>query len=139
MMISTKGRYGLRAMIQLAQNYENGYLSMTEISKSQDISRKYLHSILTRLKNAGLLHVTLGNQGGYKLSKVPEEIQLKDIIVALEGPIAFISCVSEPTTCERNPSCKSYGVWKSLSLRVDELFASISLKEVALDELCEVS
>ena len=88
--ISTKGRYGTRLMLELALNYGNGTMLLKEVAQSQDISVGYLEQIIPNLKAAGLINSSRGAHGGYELARPPEEINLKEIVEALEGPLSLI-------------------------------------------------
>ena len=114
MKISTKGRYALRVMIDLAINNNGKYISLKEISQRQEISNKYLEQIISLLNKAGYLETARGNTGGYKLSKKPSEYKVGDILRATEGDLAPIYCLTEEGECTRQKDCKTYSFWKGL-------------------------
>ena len=109
--LSTKGRYGLRAMIELAQANGDEPMLMGEIAKRQDFSRKYLHTLLTSLKGAGLVKSVRGAKGGYLLNKPAEEIQVAQIFHALEGSSAVVNCLDDEESCRRDRAFN----WRSAS------------------------
>ena len=113
--LSTKGRYGLRAMIELARVYNNGPLMMSAITKSQEISRKYLHAILTALKGAGLVRAVRGAKGGFMLAKDPDDIGVHEIYAALEGKLSIVDCVTNGTICGRVDICETRDMWRQLN------------------------
>lgn len=137
--VSTKGRYGLRAMVELAGHYGNGPVMMSEISRSQDLSRKYLHALLTNLREAGLVRSALGAKGGYYLSKPPTEIRVREIVEALEGPLSIVECVTDQTACAKTEDCATRRMWTRLSSAITATLDSISLDELASGKDMEVN
>ena len=129
MRITTKGRYALRVMIDLAQNEKNGFVSISNISERQDISNKYLERIISKLTKAGLLKACRGFRGGYKLSKATSEYKIGDIIRASEGDLNIIDCVFKDE-CARKKLCKAYPFWKGLNDVINEYADSITLEEL---------
>ena len=139
MKLSTKGRYGLRAMIDLARHYRKEDVSplpimMSDISRRQGVSRKYLHALLTPLKDAGLIHSARGAKGGYFLAKSPEEISLMDILSALEGKLSIVDCAVHPEDCERVKGCEAHNIWTTLNEVVAEKMESITLNQIVCNE-----
>ncbi len=134
MRLATKGRYGLRAMIELARHRGEGPLLMSTIASRQDISRKYLHALLTALRAAGLVRSVRGAHGGYTLTKQPGEITVLEIVEALEGSMVLTDCVLDAGLCERSDTCAARGVWKRVSEAMRRELASISLAQVAEDQ-----
>lgn len=130
MKISTKGRYALRIMIDLANNLDNGYISLKEISNRQDVSIKYLEQIVSLLNKAGLLSVARGNNGGYKLNKKPEEYTVGSILRAAEGDLAPIICVSEDGKCEKKDACITYSFWEGLDNAINQYVDSKTLADL---------
>jgi len=128
--LSTKSRYGLRAMIDLAIGFGNGPVLMGDISKNQEISRKYLHSILTSLKTAGLIKSIRGAKGGYVLTRPPNEIKLSHILEAVEGKLSLVNCVSDITACNRFNDCKARKVWKDLNDSIYKLVDATILSDL---------
>ena len=130
MKISTKGRYALRVMIDLAINNNGKYISLKEISKRQGISNKYLEQIISLLNKAGFLETARGNLGGYKLSKLPREYIVGDILRATEGDLAPIYCLTGNGECERKKNCKTYSFWKGLDDVINEYIDSKTLEDL---------
>ena len=112
MKISTKGRYALRVMIDLALNSDGNFIALKEIAKRQDITVKYLEQIVALLNKAGFLETARGNSGGYKLAKEPKDYIVGDILRATEGDLAPIICLTEDGVCQRKQICKTYSFWK---------------------------
>ena len=131
MMISTRGRYALRMMADLAENQGDGYVALRDIANRQAISKKYLEQIIPMLNRAGLLQTTRGYQGGYRLSRKAEEYTLGEILRATEGSLAPVTCLSEQTnTCERQEFCQTLPVWKGLNRVINEYLDSITLDDI---------
>lgn len=131
MKISTKGRYALRLMIDLAENYEQGNISLKDISKRQDISVKYLEQIVSPLTKAGLIKSTRGSQGGYSLIYSLEEYTPKDILKVVEGPIACVSCLeTEKNICPRYHECPTVTFFEGLNKAVNDYLESYTLKDL---------
>ncbi|MCD7854019.1 MAG: Rrf2 family transcriptional regulator [Clostridiales bacterium] len=128
-MISTRGRYALRVMIDLGEREGQGFVALREISERQDISEKYLESIVKRLVKNGLVVGIRGKNGGYKLAKKPSEYTVAEILTAAEevlAPVACLSCGENP--CERAESCKTLPMWKELQGVITDFFAGITLQ-----------
>ncbi len=130
MKLSTKGRYGARAMVDLALHYGQGYLLLRDIAKRQHISEKYLEHIVTSLKVAGLVKSFRGAHGGYTLAKPPTQIKLAQIIKTLEGSTALVECVDDPECCPQAGLCVTRDVWTEIKRATDEILESISLKDL---------
>lgn len=114
-MISTRGRYALRVMIDIAENGNGNYIRLDEIAKRQEISEKYLEGILVLLTRGGLLEGLRGKGGGYKLTKEPCEYTLGSILRLTEGSLAPVACLKEGATeCGKSAVCKTLPVWKEL-------------------------
>ena len=111
MKMSTKGRYGVRLMIDLALHIGEGPVLLKDIAQRQGISEKYLWSLINPLKTVGLVRSIRGARGGYQLAKEPAEISLKDIMRVLEGPLCLVDCVENPSSCKRSPTCITRDVW----------------------------
>lgn len=120
MKISTKGRYALRVMVDLALNDKEGFVSLNDIAKRQEISNKYLEQIVSLLNKAGFLKTARGNMGGYKLARKPEEYVVGDILRATEGDLAPIFCLTVEGKCERENKCKTHTFWKGLDDAINE-------------------
>lgn len=132
MKLSTKGRYGLRAMLEMALNEENGPMTTRTIAEHQELSERYLEQLLIPLKQAGLVKSIRGSQGGYVLGRKPENITVGDIIRVLEGPIAPVDCVSEinPDECDRSGFCVTRGIWTKVRDAITEVLDSYSLQDL---------
>ena len=115
MKISTKGCYGLRALVDLAQHHGEGPVLMRAIAERQGLSRKYLHALLTSLRAAGMVRSIRGSGGGYVLARPPSELPVLDILQALEGNLDVAQCVRHPGVCERSSGCACHDVWTELS------------------------
>ncbi|OHD31816.1 MAG: hypothetical protein A2086_05415, partial [Spirochaetes bacterium GWD1_27_9] len=114
MKLSTRSRYGVRLMFELAVNYNKGAMQLNDISSKEEISEKYLSQIVIQLRLSGLINSIRGSQGGYLLAKRPEEITIKDIVESLEGGLDIVDCVEDQTTCKRSTICVTQMVWKKL-------------------------
>lgn len=130
MRISTKGRYGLRAMFELARSFGEGPLLMSTIAERQGLSRKHLHALLTSLKSAGLVRGIRGPGGGFVLTKVPSEIRLSEVLYALEGPLALVHCVPDRRACDRVNRCAARKVWQKLSGAIEEVLDGVTLEDL---------
>lgn len=131
MKISTKGRYALKIMIDLAlHDSEENYISLKDISIRQGVSNKYLEQIISKLNKAGYLKAARGNTGGYKLAKKPEEYVVGDILRATEGSLAPIMCVTEDGLCAKQDYCKTYSFWEGLDKVINEYVDSKTLADL---------
>lgn len=130
MKISTKGRYALRVMIDLALNSNGNFIALKEIAKRQDITIKYLEQIVALLNKAGFLETARGNAGGYKLAKEPKDYIVGDILRATEGDLAPIICLTEDGACQRKQICKTYSFWKGLDDVINDYVDSKTLEDL---------
>ncbi|MBQ7766014.1 MAG: Rrf2 family transcriptional regulator [Lachnospiraceae bacterium] len=131
MKISTKGRYALRMLIDLAEHNDNGFIALKEIAERQDISKKYLEQIIPILNRSGILITNRGYQGGYKLAKNPEEITVGEILRNTEGSMAPVACLEQtPNQCEKCSYCVTLPIWQGLEKVVNEYLDSISLQDI---------
>ena len=130
MKISTKGRYALRVMIDLATHDNGKYISLKEIAGRQEISNKYLEQIISLLNKAGYLETARGNTGGYKLSKKPKDYTVGDILRANEGDLAPIYCLTEEGECNKQKDCRTYSFWKGLDNVINEYIDSKTLADL---------
>lgn len=130
--ISTKGRYGLRAVLDMAIHQENDPIALSSIAERQGLSEGYLEQLMIPLKRAGLVRSIRGAQGGYLLVKEPKNIKVGDVIRALEGPLAPVACVNEdyPEECQRAESCVTRMVWAKVRDSVAEVLDSFSLEDL---------
>ena len=129
MKISTKGRYALRVMIDLAVNDKGDYVSLKDISNRQAVSLKYLEQIMAMLNKAGYVKSTRGNNGGYRLAKSPEEYKVGDILRKTEGDLAPIACVNGEE-CGKRENCKTFKFWQGLDNVINEYVDSKTLADL---------
>lgn len=135
MKISTKGRYALRLMVDLALYNTGEYISLKEISARQDVSMKYLEQIVSQLTKAGYLHSVRGPLGGYKLAREPGQYTVGEILRVTEGSLAPVSCLEiTPNPCERADSCPTLSVWEGLYQKIVEYVDSVTLADVIKQE-----
>ncbi|MCS7199940.1 MAG: Rrf2 family transcriptional regulator [Caldimicrobium sp.] len=127
--LSTKGRYAVRAMYEIAKAYPEG-VTLDEISEKQKISRVYLAQILNRLRQARLIRSSRGPGGGYVLRKPPEEISLYDILEPLEGPICIASCIDPSEGCDEVDECVAYPIWKKLAHYIECILRNVKLGDL---------
>lgn len=131
MKISTRGRYSLRMMIDLAQHYNQGFIALKDISKRQDISKKYLEQIIPFLNRSNLLNANKGHMGGYRLAKAPSEITVREILESAEGSLAPVSCMdNNPNLCEKCADCVTLPIYEGLYDVVTKYFDSITLEDI---------
>ncbi len=130
-MISTRGRYALRMMLDLAQNQGEGVVALRDIAERQEISKKYLEQIIPVLNRAGLLQTTRGVQGGYRLTRRPEEYTVWDILKTTEAGLSSVACL-EPGAplCNRQAGCLTKPVWEGLDRVVQEYLKGITLQDI---------
>lgn len=127
-MISTRGRYALRVMIDIAENGDGRYIPLDEIAKRQEISEKYLESILVILTRGKLLSGLRGKGGGYKLTRAPEEYTLEQILTLTEGSLSPVACLKENAEpCEKEAFCRTLSVWKGLNETIKSYLSGITL------------
>ena len=139
MKISTKGRYALRMMIDLAQNQGDGYVSLKDVANRQEISKKYLEQIVAILNKPDILRTNRGYQGGYRLAKNANEYTVGDILRLTEGGIAPVSCLeNSPIMCDRADDCVTLPVWKGLYKVISEYVDSITLQDI-VDKNADIS
>jgi len=130
MKISTKIRYGTRAMLELASHYGEGPIELKEVAKKENISLKYLEQVIIPLRSAGVVKSVRGSKGGYLLAKPPSRINLNDLVEILEGPVNLIDCLRDPTVCQKVPLCVTRDIWKEVSEAIYRIFHSITLEEM---------
>jgi Rrf2 family protein len=130
--LSTKGRYGTRLMINLAQHYGNGNRTviLKDVSADEAISIRYLEQIIIPLKINRLVKSVRGAGGGYTIARRPEEIKLSEILHALEGSCCLVECMEDPDFCDRIETCPTYDVWKGASELLKTYFSNISLRDL---------
>ena len=131
MKVSTKGRYGVRFLMDLVTHNETKNVTLKEVAERQSISEKYLWQVVTPLKKAGLIRAVAGPGGGYTLAKPPAAITLNDILDVLEGGSALVDCHTEPSVCVRSNICAAREVWKEVADKIAEVLTSITLGDMA--------
>ncbi|EEG77681.1 RrF2 family transcriptional regulator [Dethiobacter alkaliphilus] len=137
MRLSTKGRYGVRAMFDLALHSGEGAIALKSVAQREHISEKYLEHLFASLKKAGLIRSVRGAQGGYRLARPPEEITLGDIIRVLEGPIAPTECVIDDDgheSCERSTDCVMRSIWGNVRDQINEILDGITLAQIVEEQ-----
>ena len=131
MKISTKGRYALRMLLDLAEHRSEGYVPLKDIAKRQDISKKYLEQIILVLNNAEILKTNRGYQGGYMLAKDPSQYTVGDILRLTEGSLAPVACAEQsPIDCARSADCPTLSVWQGLYRVINEYLDGITLQDI---------
>lgn len=131
MKISTRGRYALRIMIDLAEQNTNEYIAMKEIAERQEISLKYIEKVMPLLVRENFLEGVHGKGGGYKLTRKPEEYKIGDILRATEGSLAPVACLDcNAEKCDRAESCRTLPMWKELDSRITSYLDSVKLSDL---------
>ena len=132
MIVSTKGRYALRVMIDLAEHQAERYVPLKEVAERQEISEKYLENILKVLVQNGFLEGLRGKGGGYRLTRTPDQYTVAEILLLTEGSLAPVSClVPGAPACERLSNCRTYTMWKGLNDMIADYFGKITLADLA--------
>ena len=131
MMVSTRGRYALRVMIDLAENAKDGYVPMREVAERQGLSLKYLERILPQLVADDLVTGVHGKGGGYRLSRDPAEISVAEVLKVSEGDIAPVACLEEgAAVCDHIEDCRTLPLWKGLNERINEYLESYKIADL---------
>jgi Rrf2 family protein len=130
MKLSTRGRYGTRALMELARRYGEGPVLLKDVAKKQEISLQYLERLMSPLAAAGLIHSTRGVRGGVWLAKPPQEIKLSRVIEAMEGPIVPVDCIGDPEVCNRSGLCASRDVWTEVQRAIYKVLDAITLADL---------
>ena len=131
MKISTRGRYAIRVLIDMAEHDNGGYIPLKDIVKRQDVSQKYLESIMLLLAKSGIVEGVHGKGGGYRLKKAPEELSVGEVLRVTEGSLAPVTCLEENTEiCERAGSCKTLPMWKEFYELVNGFFDGKTIKDL---------
>jgi Rrf2 family cysteine metabolism transcriptional repressor len=131
MKLSTRGQYGTRAMLELALLYGQGPVLLKDVASRQDIPVSYLENLMGALRMAGLVATVRGMHGGYYLAKPPSEINLSQVIAALEGSMAPVECVDDPEHCSRAESCVTRDIWGEVKQAIENVLESITLEDLA--------
>ncbi|MGI6114328.1 MAG: RrF2 family transcriptional regulator [Mahellales bacterium] len=135
MRLSTKGRYGVKAMFDLAINYGKGPIALKNIAERQQISEPYLEQLIASLRRAGLVKSIRGAQGGYMLANPPDNITVGEVIRTLEGPLAPTECVieDETTECSRAEYCVTRLIWEKIRDSINDVIDTITLQDMVND------
>lgn len=130
MRLSTRSRYGVRMMVDLADNYGGKPVFLKDIARREDISEKYLSIIVIPLRSAGLILSTRGAYGGYVLARAPEKISVQEIVDALEGKTCLVDCVKNSGECRRADACPTRDLWSELSDKINAVLNSVTLADL---------
>ena len=131
MLISSRGRYALRVMIDLAEHDDGAYIPMKEVARRQDISLKYLERILPILVSAKLVEGLHGKGGGYRLTRKPEDYRISEILRLTEGDLAPVACLEcNAEKCKRTAECRTLPMWMELNRRVNEYLDSVTIADL---------
>ncbi len=135
MLISTKGRYALRVMIDLSEHQKDGFIPLKTIAQRQDISEKYLENIIKLLVKAKLLNGVRGKGGGYQLTKAPEQYTVGSILRITEESMAPVSCLEpDAAACPRAGECRTLPMWRGLDKLINDYFENITLADLMHNE-----
>ncbi len=131
MLVSTKGRYAVRMLLDIAMNQGDGYVSMKDVAARQQISKKYMETFTAQLASAGILGIRRGKTGGYRLLKAPSEVTLLEILRLTEGSLHAVACLEcDPNTCKRAPFCVTLPAWAGLEKAVHDYLNSVTLRQL---------
>jgi len=128
--ISTKSRYGLRTLVELASHCQAGPVSLKELSKGQSISKKYLENIFRMLLQGGIIRSVRGARGGYQLAVDPARVTLLDILNTIDGPVALLECIRNADMCKKVRGCPTRSLWKGLEEHIITYLKGRTLKEL---------
>lgn len=131
MMISTKGRYALRFLVDIAEHQGSGFVPLKDVAERQEISEKYLEIVVKELVKGGLLDAMRGKGGGYRLCRAPEEYSVRTILERMEGPLAPVACL-EPgrAACPRRESCRTLPLWRGLDQVISDYLSQFTLADL---------
>lgn len=130
MKISTKGRYGLRIMLDLALHQGKPRRLIRDISESQEIPKKYLGRLITSLREAGFIHSVRGVNGGLQLARSPETLTALDIVEAMEGTISIVNCVGSSDQCDNMGKCATREIWEKVNFEIRKALAAVTLQDI---------
>ena len=133
MKLSTKGRYGLRAAVDLALYAKDEPLSINTIAAKEGLSESYLEQLFAKLKKAGIVHSMRGTNGGYQLSRPAAQISVGDVLRALEGDMAVVDCPDNESECAKYGSCVTKYVWKRINNSINDAMDSMTLEEIIVN------
>ena len=135
MMVSTRGRYALRILVDLAENQRDGYVTLREIAERQEISEKYMENIVKDLVRADILEGLRGKGGGYRLSRSADTVQVLDVLLLMEGTLAPVACLEERAKpCSRAAACRTLPMWKGLDQVVTEYLSRFTIQDLMRKE-----
>ena len=134
MRMSTRGRYGLRVMMELASHFGRGPMPVDAIAQNQEISGNYIHVLIPGLKSAGLVRAVRGPSGGYELTRDPSSVTALDVISALEGKTAPVECVADSSSCPRASRCAARDMWCEVASAVDGVLSDLTLAQLAMKQ-----
>ena len=131
MMVSTKGRYALTVMVDLARNGRESYVSLSDIAEREDLSMKYLESIISILNKGGMLNSLRGKNGGYKLSREPKDYNINEILLLTEGTLAPVGCIMQDGVhCDKAATCSTLPLWAGLDAVIEKYLSNITLEDI---------
>ena len=130
MKLSTKSRYSVRLMIDLALHGSDGFVLLKDVAERQSISEKYLGHLVPLLKSAGFIRTERGAKGGFALIKDPREVSLKDIIEATEGTVSLVECLKDPGSCKRSGHCAAFDIWADVTEGVKGVLEQYKLSDL---------
>lgn len=131
MIVSTRGRYALRVMIDLAEQNADTFIPLKDISARQNISQKYMEAIMTMLSKAGFVDGAHGKGGGYKLNRAPENYKVGEILRLTEGTLAPVACLEKDAApCDRHPECRTISMWSKLDELIEGYLDSVSISDL---------
>ena len=132
MKISTRGRYAIRVLVDMAENFKGDFIPLKDIVKRQEVSQKYLEGIMLLLSKSGVVEGVHGKGGGYRLKKSPEDITVGEVLRATEGSLAPVSCLEDGApVCERATECKTLAMWQELYVVITDFFDGKTIKDLA--------
>ncbi len=135
MMISTRGRYALRILVDLAEKQGSAYVTLKEVADQQEISEKYLESIVKALVRGKIVEGLRGKGGGYRLARPAEEINVLDVLRIMEGTLAPVACLEEDARpCPRASSCRTLPLWEGLNKVVSEYLSGFTVQDLVRDD-----
>jgi len=132
--LSTKARYALRAMIELAMHEGKGLVQLREVAEAQQLSVKYLEQLTISLRHAGLVRAERGPQGGYELAKPADEITVLQVVQAVEGPLNLIDCVAQNEACDRTGACAAHALWRKLSSAIGRVLTETTVADLRAEQ-----
>ena len=136
MIVSTKGRYALRVMVHFSRRGNEGFIPLKEIAEAEEISQKYLETIMSTLSKAGFVDAVHGKGGGYRLNRSPEEYTVGSILKLTEGSLSAVSCTSQgAAACSRTECCQAKPMWDKLDKMIDDFFEGITIGDLLKDTM----